>query len=84
MKTIKVITSWITFSSSSEKGPPCPLKPILFAGTCMQYSKKAIPQLIRMIAKSPIPANLFDSLNFKCPYHAKVIKMFESTSKPMV
>lgn len=52
--------------------------PIRFAGTCKQYSKKAIPQLITMTK------NNGEDLYFKCPYHAKVIKIFEQTNKKMV
>src|SRR5690348_9074351 len=76
-KTTRVITSCITFSCSKVNGPPFSLKPILFAGTWKQYSKKAIAQLMRIIPKSPTCANLGDSLNFKCPYQAKVIKALD-------
>lgn len=77
VKTIKVITSCITLSCHKLKGPPFSLKPILFAGTCAEYSKSAIPQLMRTIVGSPNLLNQVISLNFKCPYQAKVMKMFD-------
>ncbi len=48
----------------------------LFAGIIKQYSKKAIPQLIKIIKNKGIEL----SLNFRLPYHANVIKTFETTS----
>src|SRR5882724_9363292 len=39
-----------------------------------RYSKNAMPQLARMTSQSG------EFLNFKCPYHANVMKMFESVS----
>ena|ERR1035437_7575330 len=83
-KTINVITSWITLSSTNENGPPFSLKPILLAGTCNMYSKKAIPQLIRTMTISGKLSNHFSSLNFKCPYQANVIKMFDRTRRSIV
>ena len=58
--------------------------PILFAGTCNMYSKSAIPQLIKMIATSGRLSLHFMSLNFKCPYHASVMKALESVRRRMV
>lgn len=46
-----------------------------FAGTWKQYSKNAIPQLTKITAHSA------DDLNFKCPYHAKVMKILEISNK---
>ena len=43
VNTTNVITSWITFSCHRLKGPPFPENPILFAGTCAEYSKSAMP-----------------------------------------
>ena len=48
--------------------------PILFAGTRKQYSKNAIPQLIKITIHKTV------DLCFKCPYHAKVMKIFEIVS----
>lgn len=48
--TVIVMTSCMTFSCQRLNGPPFSMKPILLAGTWKQYSKKAIPQLIRIIA----------------------------------
>ncbi len=78
------MTSCITFNCISEKGPPFPWKPILLAGTWKQYSKKAIAQLISTIAAIPSVSNHFISLNFRWPYQAKVIKVFERIKSPMV
>jgi len=61
--------------SSTALKCPCP---ILLAGTCRQYSKKAIPQLINITSRKA------EVLNFKCPYQAKVMNMLESKSKPIV
>jgi hypothetical protein len=55
-----------------------------FAGTCAVYSKKAIPQLIRIIAGNPRLLNQLNSLNFRWPYQAIVMNVFESNSKPTV
>ena len=49
-----------------------------FAGTWKQYSKKAIPQLTTITFQS---ASL---RNFKWPYHAMVMKMFEMVSNRIV
>lgn len=67
----------------SENGPPFPWNPIRFAGTWKQYSKKAIPQLIKMTPMSGRLENQDISLSRKCPYQASVIKMLEMTSIPM-
>lgn len=45
-----------------------------FAGITMQYSKNAIPQLMRMTAIGE------KVLNLRCQYHAIVISMLENTS----
>lgn len=83
-KTIKVITSCITFNCHKLNGPPFSLKPILFAGTWKEYSNKAIPQLISIIIGKVKLLNQLISLNLRCPYHAIVINMLDSISKPMV
>jgi hypothetical protein len=44
------------------------------AGTASQYSKKAIPQLTSTTIGSGF------SLNFRCPYQAKVMKTLEANS----
>src|SRR3712207_9485736 len=47
------------------------------AGTANQYSTKAMPQLaITAIHRGEV-------LNFKCPYHAKVMNTFEAISSRM-
>src|SRR6266704_2098623 len=49
-----------------------------FAGTWKQYSKKAMPQLAKITFHS---ASL---RNFRCPYHATVMKTFEMVSRRIV
>ena len=83
-KTTRVMTSCMTFNCNNVNGPPFPLKPIRLAGTWKQYSKRAIPQLIRMITNRGSASNHLNSRIFKWPYHAKVIKTLEMTSIPMV
>lgn len=72
------------FNCISEKGPPFPAKPIRFAGTWAQYSKKAMNQ---ERAITPIRGQWLITLvscNFRCPYQAKVMKMLEVISNPIV
>ena len=69
--TVSVIISWIVFNSAAVNVP----YPILFAGTCRQYSKKAMPQLAIITIHSG------DDLNLKCPYQANVIKTFDAVNK---
>ncbi len=78
------ITSWISFNCHILKGPPFKLEPILFAGTIKLYSKRAIPQLIKMVVISPAFFKNETSLNRKCPYQAMVIKVLEAIKSKMV
>ncbi len=48
------------------------------AGTWKQYSKKAMPQLIKMTTHS------FSNLNLRWPYQAAVMNRLEQTSRPIV
>lgn len=84
VKTTNVITSWITLSCQRLKGPPFSVNPIRLAGTWKQYSNKAMPQLIKIMASKPRFCPQLICLNFKCPYHANVIKVFDITKSPMV
>jgi hypothetical protein len=84
VNTISVITSCITFNSTSENGPPLALNPILLAGTISEYSKRAINQLKRIIDKRLRFSKRLMVLNLRCPYHAIVIKAFDKTSNPIV
>ncbi len=85
MKTVREIASCITFSSVNEKLPPNSLEPKRFAGIIKQYSKKAMPQLMRIMPKMPQFSNLFPkNLYFKCPYQAIVINTLEAMSKAIV
>ena len=54
------------------------LVPYSVGGDLETVLKKAISQLIKITIKSGA------LLNFKCPYHAKVIKIFEMVSKIIV
>ena len=72
------------FNCISENGPPFPAKPIRVAGTWAQYSKKAMNQE-RVI--TPIRGQWLITLascNFRCPYQAKVMKILEVISSPIV
>ena len=70
----------MTFNCIKLKGPPLPEKPIRFAGTVRQYSKKAIPQEKRMTIISGQPVEIFISLSFRWPYQANVMKTFDRIS----
>src|SRR5690242_5514176 len=65
--------SWMILSCVAEYTE----LPHRFAGTCSTYSKNAMPQLARMTRNN----GLF--LNFKCPYHANVMKTFEQDNSAM-
>src|ERR1700674_251142 len=53
-------------------------EPMRLAGTWKQYSKKAIPQLMTITFQS---ATL---RNFRWPYHANVMKIFEMVRRRIV
>lgn len=59
VKTVREITSWITFNWRRLKGPPLSWKPILLAGTVRQYSKNAMPQENRMTRISGQSVDIF-------------------------
>ena len=65
VKTVREITSWMTLSCIRLKGPPLPWKPIRFAGTVRQYSKKAMPQENRMMRMSGQPVEIFISWSLR-------------------
>ena len=67
LKTESVITSWMILSCTVEYVP----LPQRLAGTIIIYSKNAMPQLAKIATHNGV------LLNFKCPYHANVIKTFE-------
>ena len=60
------------------------LEPSLFAGTWAQYSKKASPQENSMTRMSGQEVEIFISWSFRCPYQAKVIKMFDTIRSSIV
>ena len=60
------------------------LEPSLFAGTWAQYSKKARPQENSMTRMSGQDVEIFISWSFRCPYQAKVIKMFDTIRSSIV
>ena len=68
--TQRVIAFCMTFNCATESPDDAPSR---FAGTIMQYSKNATPQLISTMSGSALPAVAF---GFKCQYQAKVMKMF--------
>src|SRR5882757_3665095 len=72
--TERVITSWMVFSCAALNS----YDPMRLAGTWKQYSKNAIPQLITITFHSAT------FRNFKCPYHANVIKIFEMVRRRIV
>ena len=84
INTTKVITSCKILSCISEKGPPFPSKPMRLAGTCKQYSKKAIPHDNAITAIIGKALNHENSAIFKWPYHANVIKTFEAMRSNIV
>src|SRR6476620_9789306 len=72
--TTRVMISWIVLSCAALNV----WLPMRLAGTWKQYSKKAMPQLIIVT---------FHNGTFwylRCPYHAKVIKILEISSRRMV
>src|SRR4051812_43608410 len=68
--TISVITSCMVLSCAAVYTA----LPQRLAGTASQYSKNAMPQLTTMTSGRLMP------LNFKWPYHAKVMKTLEANS----
>ncbi len=71
--THSVIISCATFSCAADMPA---LNPSLFAGTMMQYSKKAIIQLVRIITGTVLPD---DARELRCQYQAVVINILPST-----
>ena len=84
IKTVREITSCMTLSCTNENGPPFISEPILFAGIINEYSKKASPQLHNIININGQSVMTFISDNFKFPYQANVIKMFDTINKIIV
>lgn len=76
--------SCIIFNCHILKGPPFILLPNLLAGTISEYSTKAMHQLIKMEPHKPTPFKKLMSLNFKCPYQAMVINVFDAMRSSMV
>src|SRR5947207_2864061 len=75
MNTTSVIASCMIFSCAGAN--PC-FAPMRLAGTWKQYSTNAISQLTSTTFHSG------DSLNFRCPYQAMVMKMFDTVSSSAV
>jgi hypothetical protein len=76
VKIVSVIASCTIFNWKPEN-PPLK-KPNPLAGTVRQYSKKAIPQLIRMAFQRVM------SLLLRCQYHANVMKILEENNRRIV
>ena len=60
VKTESETTSWMTFSSQIENGPPNCDDPMRLAGTWKQYSNRAMPQLSSTMASMPKRSSLRD------------------------
>ena len=71
LKTTSVMHSCMILSCVTVNFP----EPMRFAGTWNVYSGSAMSQLIRIINSSGL------AFSFRCPYHARVMKIFEITSK---
>lgn len=84
VKTIRVITSCIIFSSKSENGPPFSLNPILFAGTMKQYSNSAIPHDTSITANKGQLRDMPVSCSLRWPYQANVMNILETTRSATV
>ncbi len=56
------------------------MKPILLAGIIKVYSSRAIHQLIRIMPATPQLGSRVLVLNFRWPYQANVIKLFDTIS----
>src|SRR4030088_2055215 len=68
--TTSVITSCMVLSCAAEYTA----LPQRLAGTASQYSNSAMPQLTMVTSGSGL------ALNFRWPYHAKVMKTLEANS----
>ena len=77
------MASWMTFNWTNENGPPLPINPNRLAGTWQQYSKSAMPQLIKITPINGMEFHPFIALNFKWPYQANVIKAFDTINNSM-
>ena len=84
VNTVKDMTSCITFSCISVKGPPFPVKPALLAGTMRQYSKKAMHHEKAMTPMRGHDVEIFICWSFRWPYQASVIKTLLPKSSSIV
>ena len=57
---------------------------LLNAGTCREYSASAMPHEKRMTPMSGQWVEMFISDSFRCPYQAKVMKIFDPISRTTV
>lgn len=75
----------MTFSWTSENGPPFISEPILFAGIRKEYSSSATHQLINTMYIIDVFCDItFISCSLRFPYHASVMKQFETTKSASV
>ncbi len=74
----------MSFSCHMLKGPPLIELPSLLAGTIRQYSKKAMPQLMRIAVSNPEFLRKEISLYRRWPYQAMVINVLDAASSNMV
>src|SRR5678816_1833534 len=68
---MSVITSCMILSCASDSA----VNPMRLAGTCNRYSKSAMPHDTSAANHHGLPERFF-----RCPYHAKVMKRFDSVS----
>src|ERR1700761_9673879 len=73
-KTTSVMHSCRTLSCGTDHSE----EPMRLAGTWKMYSKRAMPQLARITIHSGW------SLNFRCPYQARFMKVLEMVSRRIV
>ena len=84
VKMVREMTSWMTFSCTSVKGPPLPMKPMRLAGTAKQYSMKAMLHEKAMTAIKGQWLLTPASCRRRWPYHAKVMKTLLASNRRMV
>lgn len=84
VNTVSEMASWMILSCIRVKGPPLMRLPMTFAGTAMQYSKKAIPQEATITRNSGQSVLMCISLSLRFPYQANVMNTLEQQRRRMV
>ncbi len=80
VKTVSEMHSCMILSWNSEKGPPLPSNPIRLAGIMNVYSRNASPHDRSMIDMRGQFLMRPASDSRRLPYHANVMKTFDTTS----